>query len=118
MPAGLKLKPGLHSEAVPLLARRLAVTGDYTGTVSESDTAYGPELQEAVKRFQRKHGLRADGAIGAHTWRKLMRVKPDTIDWSHKGSGPGKLSPAGSPAAPRSASLPAVRDEIPPTGRH
>ena len=79
---------------------------------------FARKTYRAVKRFQRKHGLRADGAIGAHTWRKLMRVKPDTIDWSHKGSGPGKLSPAGSPAAPRSASLPAVRDEIPPTGRH
>src|SRR5437868_5400636 len=27
-------------------------------------TVYGPELQEAVKRFQRRHGLEPDGAIG------------------------------------------------------
>jgi hypothetical protein len=78
---------------------------------------YARMTYRAVKRFQRKHGLRADGVIGARTWRKLMKVKPDTVDWSRKGTGPGKLSPAGSPAAPRSASLPAVRYEIPTTGR-
>ena len=76
---------------------------------------FARKTSRAVKRFQRKHGLRADGVIGARTWRKLMKVHPDTIDWSRKGSGPGKLSPAGtSSAAPRSASLPAVRYEIPP----
>jgi hypothetical protein len=68
----------------------------------------------AVARFQRSRGLRADGVIGAHTWRKLLRVKPEMVDWSGKGSGPGKLSLA--PAAPRSASLPAVRYEIPAEG--
>lgn len=65
VPAGLKLKPGEQNAAVPAIARRLAVTGDFTGTVSEQDTTYGPELQEAVKRFQRRHGLEPDGAIGA-----------------------------------------------------
>ncbi len=69
----------------------------------------------AVKRFQRSHGLRADGVIGARTWRKLLKVHPDMVDWSRKGHGPGKRS-AGS-TTPRSASLPAVRYEIPPSGR-
>ena len=32
---------------------------------NEQDTTYGPELQEAVKRFQRRHGLEPDGAVGA-----------------------------------------------------
>jgi murein L,D-transpeptidase YcbB/YkuD len=65
VPAGLKLKPGQQNAAVPAIARRLAVTADFTGTVNEQDTTYGPELQEAVKRFQRRHGLEPDGAIGA-----------------------------------------------------
>ena len=65
VPAGLKLKPGQQNAAVPAIARRLAVTGDFTGAVNEQDTTYGPELQEAVKRFQRRHGLEPDGAIGA-----------------------------------------------------
>src|SRR4030095_17004045 len=49
VPADLKLKPGDRNPSVPLLARRLAVTGDYSGTPNEADTTYGPDLQEAVK---------------------------------------------------------------------
>lgn len=79
---------------------------------------FGRKTYRSVKRFQRKHGLRADGVIGAHTWRKLMKVKPDMVDWSRKGGGPSELSPAGSQTMPRSASLPAIRYEIPPVGRH
>jgi L,D-transpeptidase YcbB len=67
VPAQLKLKPGQQNAAVPLLARRLAVTGDYTGTPNDQNTTYGDDLQEAVKRFQRRHGLEPDGAISAGT---------------------------------------------------
>jgi len=55
--------------------------------------------------------------IGPRTWRKLMKVHPDMVNWSRKRSGHGKLSPVRGPSAPRSASLPAVRYEIPTTGR-
>src|SRR5439155_19289923 len=71
VPSNLKLKPGQRNAAVPLLARRLAMTGDYTGTVDDADTTYGPELQEALKRFQRRHGLEPDGAVSAATVAQL-----------------------------------------------
>jgi L,D-transpeptidase YcbB len=71
LPAQMKLKPGQRDAAVPLLARRLAVTGDYTGTPNDQDTTYGPELQEGVKRFQRRHGLEPDGAVSAATIAQL-----------------------------------------------
>jgi murein L,D-transpeptidase YcbB/YkuD len=64
VPADLKLKPGQQHAAVPAVAKRLAATGDYTGTVNDRDTTYTPELQEAVKRFQRRHGLEPDGTVG------------------------------------------------------
>jgi murein L,D-transpeptidase YcbB/YkuD len=64
VPARLKLKPGQQSAAVPAIAKRLAVTRDYTGGIDQRATMYGPELQEAVRRFQRRHGLEPDGAIG------------------------------------------------------
>lgn len=64
MPANLKIKPGQQNPSVPLLARRLAVTGDYSGHVSDAETVYGPELQDAVKRFQSRHGLEPDGVVG------------------------------------------------------
>ena len=63
LPAALTLKPGQRNRAVPLLAKRLVVEGDYTGRVDDRDLAYGTPLQEAVKRFQRRHGLDPDGIV-------------------------------------------------------
>ena len=65
VPTDIKLKPGQQSAAVPIIAKRLAITGDYAGPVDDQDTTYGVELQEAVKRFQRRHRLEPDGVVGA-----------------------------------------------------
>jgi len=67
VPAALKLKPGQQDAAVPLLARRLSISGDFAGSMAAEDTTYGPELQEAVKRFQRRHGLTDDGVVAPAT---------------------------------------------------
>jgi murein L,D-transpeptidase YcbB/YkuD len=69
VPAGARLKPGQRSVHVPSIGARLAATGDYDGPVPPAGRAaiYGTELQEAVKRFQRRHGLTDDGVVGAPT---------------------------------------------------
>lgn len=67
LPAKLKLEPGKRSAHVPALAARLSATGDYTGRIPSGarDAVYTPELADAVKHFQRRHGLADDGVIGA-----------------------------------------------------
>ena len=62
-----RLKPGERSAAVAAIARRLAGSDDFRGTVPEDHAraAYDAPLVEAVKRFQNRHGLTADGIIGA-----------------------------------------------------
>jgi murein L,D-transpeptidase YcbB/YkuD len=65
VPTDIKLKPAQQSPAVPIIAKRLAITGDYAGPVNDQDTTYGFELQEAVKRFQRRHRLEPDAVVGA-----------------------------------------------------
>lgn len=62
----IKLKPGQKSPHVAALAKRLAASGDYTGSVPQEGAVspYSSPLQEAVKVFQRRHGLTDDGAIG------------------------------------------------------
>ncbi len=67
VPADIKVKPGHVSEHVPAIARRLAASGDYSGAVPADDqpAAYTSDLQEAVKRFQRRHGLADDAVVGA-----------------------------------------------------
>jgi L,D-transpeptidase YcbB len=66
VPVDVKLKPGQVSGHVPAIARRLAASRDYSGTIPADGqpAAYTPELYDAVKRFQRRHGLADDGIVG------------------------------------------------------
>jgi N-acetylmuramoyl-L-alanine amidase len=54
-----------HAGGVPVryLQHRLGV---------DNDGVYGPNTEKAVKEFQRKNGLFADGIIGPITWQKLI----------------------------------------------
>jgi murein L,D-transpeptidase YcbB/YkuD len=64
VPAGLRLKPGQKHAGVRALAQRLSASGDYTGPLPAEGTAiYDAALQEAVKRFQRRHGLDDTGTV-------------------------------------------------------
>lgn len=67
VPATLKLKPGQRSPGATMLAKRLSASGDWNGRVpAEGETTvYGADLQEAVKTFQRRHGLADDGVVNA-----------------------------------------------------
>ena len=77
---------------------------------------FGYKTRRAVKRFQASKGLVADGHIEAKTWHALLDVAPKTVDWSSRGSRHvAKRSSVAN--APRSASLPARRDEIPPASK-
>lgn len=62
----VKLKPGQKSPHVAALAARLAASGDYTGPRPPAGvpSSYSLPLQEAVKVFQRRHGLADDAVVG------------------------------------------------------
>ncbi|HYE36056.1 L,D-transpeptidase family protein [Methylocaldum sp.] len=68
-----KFGPGDHHKDVPALRRLLHALGDLKEIKpgSAGSQAYGPELAEAVKRFQQRHGLVADGVIGKGTLNRL-----------------------------------------------
>jgi murein L,D-transpeptidase YcbB/YkuD len=76
IPAGPALKPGMNDPRVPLLRERLQITRDLavpadrtasaTGATTDA-TLYDAALEQAVKAFQERHGLAADGAIGPGT---------------------------------------------------
>jgi L,D-transpeptidase YcbB len=62
----MKLKPGQQSPAVRALALRLAASRDFSGEIPAPDSSalYDKRLQDAVKKFQRRHGLTDDGVVG------------------------------------------------------
>ncbi len=66
------VKPGNPYPGVSHLARLLQTLGDLPGGVPEGDeTIYQGTLVQAVKRFQRRHGLEPDGQLGRQTWNAL-----------------------------------------------
>jgi murein L,D-transpeptidase YcbB/YkuD len=72
-PKGRSLKPGAHWEGIAQLAARLHTLGDLPdNAVMPADaTAYAGPTIDAVKNFQRRHGLDPDGTIDATTIRML-----------------------------------------------
>ena len=57
------LKPGMTDPRVAQVKARLAASGDYSPG-SADPQEFDDALVEAVKRFQKRHGLDADGVIG------------------------------------------------------
>ena len=58
------LKKGDNNENVKLMQEKLGI--------SPAVTNFGPKTEQAVKDFQAKHGLVADGIVGPGTWAKIM----------------------------------------------
>ncbi len=73
IPGGRPIEEGATDERIPLVAERLTLTGELTSPRTGEPKVYDPVLREAVQRFQARHGLVADGIIGAGT-RRAMNV--------------------------------------------
>lgn len=65
LPPPLSLRRGARGPQVAALRARLAVTGDLQPAPADSPEAsvFDRTLAEALKRFQTRHGLRADGVL-------------------------------------------------------
>ncbi len=70
---GPTLKPGMSDPRVPVLRRRLEITGDLGVARSADPELFDPALETAVKRFQTRHAMTPDGAVGGAT-RAAMNV--------------------------------------------
>jgi murein L,D-transpeptidase YcbB/YkuD len=67
MPADKKLKLGVIDPQVEMLRRRLMVSGDLSTSAGLSNS-FDSYVDTALKRFQARHGLPADGATGRYTY--------------------------------------------------
>ena len=70
IPDGPKLVPGEADDRIPVLRKRLIASGDLAPDFSEGRD-FDSAVVEAVKRFQIRHGLDADGTIGARSLANL-----------------------------------------------
>lgn len=71
IPAGPKLKKGDYGERVALLRKRLLVSGDLEERISHDEYLFDQSLENALKRFQLRHGLEVDGVVGDRTLEAL-----------------------------------------------
>ena len=71
VPPGEGLKPGSTGPRVLALRERLKVTGDLSTADPEDPAVYDGSLEAAVKRFQQRHGIDADGKVGPRTLEEL-----------------------------------------------
>jgi len=76
LPDFKNLKPGMSSSLVPALRERLAIEGDYICDSNETGNRYKGCLVDAVKKFQARHGLEAEGFVGKMT-RKALNVSAE-----------------------------------------
>lgn len=68
---GPVLERGVQHEQVVLLRRRLKVTGDLAVDPFPDMDIFDRRLEEAVRRYQQRHGLEVDGKVGPQTRRSL-----------------------------------------------
>lgn len=66
-PVGKKIRVGYSDKRIPIVRQILTTMGDYNDPQNINNETLDEQLAEAVKKFQIRHGLDPDGAIGAKT---------------------------------------------------
>jgi murein L,D-transpeptidase YcbB/YkuD len=85
LPEVKSLKPGDAYDALPQLAQRLRRLGDLKPDAPVDAKVYSGAVVEAMKRFQARHGLAADGVVSAKTFKQLnvpIGVRVRQIEWA------------------------------------
>lgn len=70
------LKEGKRSNVILLLREHLRLLGDLTPENDIGGNVFDDQLTDAVKNFQIRHGLKADGAVGDDT-RTVLNISPE-----------------------------------------
>jgi murein L,D-transpeptidase YcbB/YkuD len=71
LPVVTKLSPNSDYEGLPQLAAKLRAFGDLAADAQVNGTRYEGAIVDAVKHFQTRHGLDADGVVSKKTFAQL-----------------------------------------------
>jgi murein L,D-transpeptidase YcbB/YkuD len=81
VPAGVTLREGMRDSRVAAVRRRLAITGDYPGSIARPDSSlFESALTEAVRGFQYRAFLKPDGAVGPGTAKAMSVPVAQRVD--------------------------------------
>jgi len=78
VPEGPTMQKGHRGERVVALRRRLIATGDVTEPLNNDDM-FDDDVEQAVRRFQDRHGLDVDGVVGKRTLAALNVPAEDRV---------------------------------------
>ena len=67
VPAGKKLRKGDYGTRIAALRSCLIISGDLTDTTIGNQDYFDEVLEDGVRRFQARHGLKVDGIVGPKT---------------------------------------------------
>ena len=62
-----------HTCAVQATLKYHCTYSNVRGTVGNYDGSFGPNTEKAVKEYQARYGLNADGIVGPKTWRSFSK---------------------------------------------
>ncbi|MEW6593704.1 MAG: L,D-transpeptidase family protein [Thermodesulfobacteriota bacterium] len=71
IPGGSRMQRGDHGPRVVVLRQRLAVSGDLPAETAPAGDRFDDDAEAAVRRFQARHGLKADGVVEQKTLKAL-----------------------------------------------
>jgi L,D-transpeptidase YcbB len=112
LPASAKaIDPGQTYAGVSRMARLLVLVGDLTpdGVPPADSHLYDGALVEAVKRFQRRHGLKDDGRLGAETLKQMNVPLADRVHQLQLALERWRWLPSEFPAPPIIVNIPDFR---------
>jgi len=78
--SGSTLRLGMTDERIPMVRERLAITGDLPASGESRSGNFDDTLKRGVERFQSRHNLDQDGAIGAQTLAAMNVTVDERID--------------------------------------
>jgi hypothetical protein len=97
---------GVRGDVVVSTQERLVSAGQPV----KVNGVYGSTTEQAVRNLQTASGLPVTGRLDPMTWPALLRYQPAAVDWT--GSAQSSTAMHDQRNGPRSARLPAIRNEL------
>jgi L,D-transpeptidase YcbB len=80
VPVGSKLRKGDTGKRIAALRSRLIIPGDLADSIKDNEEYFDETLENSVKSFQARNGLKIDGVVGSNTLSALNISVEDRIE--------------------------------------